>query len=92
MPTPGLCLLRTPSTAQSLMFPPSASSYPTPTLPLLYALLATTRSSPKPQRELALPKVSVPHEIGRERELRALREAKAHAALDSRLSNRRQRT
>ena len=35
-------------------------------------------------------KVSVPHDVGRE--LRALRGAKAGAALDSRLSNRRQRT
>jgi hypothetical protein len=34
----------------------------------------------------------VPRGVGREDQLRALREAKAHAALDSRLSNRRQRT
>jgi hypothetical protein len=53
-----LCLLRTPSTAQSFMFWRSGSSSPTPMLHLL----------------------------------RALREAKAHAALDSRLPNRRQGT
>jgi len=56
-------------------------------LHLLYALLATSRSSVKPQDEFALENLAL-----RERELRALREAKAHAALDSRLSNRRQRT
>ena len=85
-------------------------------LPLLYALLATAKSSLKPRRELALDKnapdlrqrespdggkvialpmvgglhhryarrearakVSAPHDVGREHELRALREAKAHA-------------
>ena len=53
-----LCLLRTPSTAQSLMFPRSGSSWPTPMLHLLYALLATARSSLKPQRELALQTLS----------------------------------
>ncbi len=49
-----LCLLRTPSTAQSLMFARSGSSWPTPMHHLLYALLATAGSSLKPQRELAL--------------------------------------
>lgn len=39
-----------------------------------------------------LSSAAFPHEVGRERELRALREAKAHALLDSRLSNRGQRT
>jgi len=33
----------------------------------------------------------LPRDVGREREVRALREAKAHAALNARLSNRRQR-
>jgi hypothetical protein len=50
----GLSLLRTPSTAQSLMFARSGSSWPTPMHHLLYALLATAGSSLKPQRELAL--------------------------------------
>jgi hypothetical protein len=49
-----LSLLRTPSTAQSLMFARSGSSWPTPMHHLLYALLATAGSSLKPQRELAL--------------------------------------
>jgi hypothetical protein len=49
-----LCLLRTSLTAQSLMFPRSRSSWSTPMLHLLYALLATARSSLKLQRQLAL--------------------------------------
>jgi len=49
-----VCLLRIPSTAQSLTFPRSGSGWAHPMLPLLYALLATARSSLKPQRELAL--------------------------------------
>ncbi|MDH3725982.1 MAG: hypothetical protein OER77_00490 [Myxococcales bacterium] len=46
-----LCLLRTPLTAQSVLFARSGSS---PMLHLLYALLATARARLKPQRELAL--------------------------------------
>jgi hypothetical protein len=55
----GLCLLRTSSTAQSVTFPRSGSSWPTPMLHLLYALLATARSSLKPQRELTLQNVAL---------------------------------
>jgi hypothetical protein len=51
-----LCLLKTPSTAQSLMFPRSRSGSPTPILHLLCALRATARSSLKPPCEPALVK------------------------------------
>ena len=53
-----LCLLKTPSTAQSLMFARSGSSWPTPMLHLLYAMLVTASSSLKPQRERALQTLS----------------------------------
>jgi len=59
-----LCLLRTSSTAQSVKFPRSGSSWPTPMLHLLYVLLATARSSLKPQRELALENLALSHFAG----------------------------
>ncbi|MFA9471672.1 MAG: integrase, partial [Deltaproteobacteria bacterium] len=58
-----LCLLKTPSMAQSLMFPRSGSSWPTPMLHLLYVLLATARSSLRPQRELALENLALRQQL-----------------------------
>ncbi len=60
----GLCLLKTPSTAQSLTFPRSGSSSPTPMLPLLYAICATARSSLRPRRELALQNLARRRRVG----------------------------
>ena len=59
-----LCLLKTPSTAQSLTFPRSGSSSPTPMLPLLYAICATARSSLRPRRELALQNLARRRRVG----------------------------
>ena len=50
----GLCPLETSSAARSLTFPRFGARSPTPMLHLLYALLATARSSLRSQRELAL--------------------------------------
>ena len=72
-----MCLLKTPSTVQSLTFPCSGSSSPPLMIHLLYALLATARSSLKPQREL---------------ELRALCGAQGNAVLGLRVWSRHQRT
>ena len=47
-----LCLLRTPSMAQSLMFLRSGSTYPTPMLHLVFALLATA-SSPRNESRMS---------------------------------------
>ena len=53
-----LCLLKTPSNAQSVMFARSGPSWPTPILLLLCAILVTASSSLKPQRERALQTLS----------------------------------
>jgi hypothetical protein len=58
-----LCLLKTSSTAQSLTFPRSGASSPTPMLHLLYVLLATARSSLKSQRELALENLALRQQL-----------------------------
>ena len=62
-PSPTLCLLKTSSSAQSLMFPRSGSSPPTLMRHLLYVLLATARASLKPQRELALENLALRQQL-----------------------------
>ncbi len=59
----GVCLLKTPSRAESLTCPRSGSSSPTPMRHLLYALLATARSSLKSQRELALENLALRQQL-----------------------------
>ena len=58
-----LCLLKTSSTSQSLTFPCFEASSPTPMSDLLYALLATARSSLKSQRELALENLALRQQL-----------------------------
>ena len=58
-----MCLLKTSSSSQSLMFPHSGSSPPTLMRHLLYVLLATARESLKPQRELALENLALRQQL-----------------------------
>ena len=58
-----LCLLRTPSSEQSLMFRRSGSRSPTPMFHLLYALLATARSSLKSRHELPLENLALRQQL-----------------------------
>ena len=90
-------LLKTPSSAQSLTFPCAGSSSPTLMRHLLYALLATARSSLKPQRELALENLALRQPLAiLKRKTKRPKLTKADrafwVALYSRMSSRRQRT
>ncbi len=58
-----MSFLNTPSTAKSLMFPPTGSWSGMPLLQLLNALLTTARSSLKSQHTLALENLALRQQL-----------------------------